>query len=95
MAEIKSPGLTLLLLLGVQLACAQENGDSSETPVNLRPFQLILPRDHLFSDWYGVRSRLEEQGFIPTLAFVTDIAGNPTGGKDQSITHADNLGLDA
>jgi hypothetical protein len=59
------------------LVCAQENGDSSETPVNLRPLQLILPRDHLFGDWYGVRSRLEEQGFIPTLTFVTDIAGNP------------------
>jgi hypothetical protein len=95
MAEIKSPGLTLLLLLGVRLVCAQENGDSSETHVNLRPLQLILPRDHLFGDWYGVRSRIEEQGFIPTLTFVTDIAGNPTGGKDQGITHADNLGLDA
>jgi hypothetical protein len=94
MAKIKSPGLTLLLFLWVGLMCAQENGDSSQTPVNLRSFQLILPRDHLFGGWYDVRSRLEEQGFIPTLSFVTDIAGNPIGGRDQHVTHADNLDLD-
>jgi porin len=76
MAEIKSPGLTLLLFFWAGLVCAQENGDGTETPVNLRPFQLILPRDHLFGDWYGLRSKLEDQGFTPTLSFVTNIAGN-------------------
>lgn len=94
MAEIKGQSLTLLLFLWVGLVCAQENSDSAQTPVNLRPFQLILPRDHLFGDWYGVRSKLEDQGFTPTLSFVTNIAGNPIGGREQGVTNADNFGLD-
>ena len=94
MAKIKSQGLILLLFLWARLICAQESHDSSQTPVNLRPFQLILPRDHLFGDWSGLRSKLDEEGFSPTLSFVTDIAGNPIGGRDRGLTHADNLGLD-
>jgi porin len=94
MGQSKKLSLTLTLFLGAGLACAQDTGDSSQTPVSLRPFQLTLPRDHLFGDWSGLRSRLEEGGFTPTLSFVTDIAGNPTGGRDRGITHADNLGLD-
>ena len=69
-------------------------GDSPQTPVSLRPFQLILPRDHLFGDWYGAAIKAGRTGFTPTLSFVTDIVGNPSGGRDQGVTHADNLGLD-
>jgi porin len=58
------------------------------------PFQLILPREHLLGDWYGVRTWLEDQGIVPTLTFVTDSLGNPSGGKDQGFTTANNLGLD-
>jgi porin len=93
MEKIKSAGLTLVFFLWSQTVGAQEKIDS-ETPVSLRPFQLILPRDHLFGDWYGLRSTLEEAGISPTFTFVTDIAGNPVGGRDQGVTHADNLGLD-
>lgn len=94
MARNKSSALVLLVLFWVELACAQETSGDSQTSVNLRPFQLTLPPDHLFGDWSGLRTRLEEQGFTPTLSFVTDIAGNPIGGRDQGLTHADNLGLD-
>ena len=69
-------------------------GSSGNTPVSLRPFQLALPRDHLFRDWFGVRSKAEDLGISPTLTFVSDVAGNVTGGKSQGVTHADNLGLD-
>jgi porin len=58
------------------------------------PFQLILPREHLLEDWYGARTWLEDQGVVPTLTFVTDSLGNPSGGKDQGFTTANNLGLD-
>jgi porin len=58
------------------------------------PFQLILPREHLLGDWYGTRTWLEDQGIVPTLTFVTDSLGNPSGGKDQGFTTANNLGLD-
>src|SRR5882724_6534275 len=93
MEKFKSAALIFVFLLWSRTVAAQEKIDSA-IPVSLRPFQLILPRDHLFGDWYGLRSRLEEAGVSPTFTFVTDIAGNPVGGRDQGVTHADNLGLD-
>jgi len=69
-------------------------GAGSQVSAGLRPFQLVLPGDHLLGDWFGLRSKAEESGISPTLTFVTDIAGNVTGGKSQGVTHADNLGLD-
>jgi len=58
------------------------------------PFQLLLPRDHLMGDWYGTRTWLEDRGIVPTLTFVTDSLGNPSGGKEQGFTTANDLGLD-
>jgi porin len=54
----------------------------------------VLPRVHLLDDWFGLRPKAEDFGIVPTSTFVTDIAGNVTGGKDQGVTHADDLGLD-
>ena len=70
------------------------NANNLQAPVSLRPFQLTLPRNHLFGDWFGVRTNAEDRGISPTLTFVSDVAGNVTGGKNQGVTHADNLGLD-
>jgi porin len=66
-----------------------------ETPnsVNLRPFIFVLPRDHFFGDWLGVRTSLENAGVTPTLTYLTDIAGNVSGGKNQGVAYADNIGL--
>jgi porin len=72
----------------------ERSGNSTQVPVSQRPFQLILPREHLFGDWLGWRPKAEELGISPTLSFVSDVAGNVTGGKSQGVTHADNLGLD-
>jgi porin len=66
-------------------------------PVSERPFGndlVVLPVDHLFDDWYGLRARLVDGGVTPTLTFETDLAGNPVGGKTQGFTECDNLGLD-
>ncbi len=65
-------------------------------PVSSRPFGaelLVLPVDHLFGDWYGLRARLEDDGITPTLTFESDLAGNPVGGMRRGFTDADNLGL--
>jgi porin len=70
------------------------SSDASQIPVNLHPFQLTLPRAHLLGDWLGLRTNLENGGVTPTLTFVTDLAGNPVGGRSQGFTEADNLGLD-
>ena len=58
------------------------------------PFRLVLPQEHLLGDWYGVRTWLEDHGVTPTVTFVTDALGNPTGGMRHGFTGANNLGLD-
>ena len=55
------------------------------TLLSRHALQLILPTEHLLGDWYGMRSWLEDHGITPTLTFVTDALGNPTGGKRQSL----------
>jgi len=68
--------------------------DSLQVPANQRPFQLALPQEHLFDDWFGLLPKAEDFGLTPTLTFVSDVAGNVSGGKNQGVTHADYLGLD-
>jgi hypothetical protein len=63
-------------------------------PRDLRPFQLLLPREHFPGDWAGPRTELERMGITPTLSLVTDVAANPSGGRSRGITEASNLGLD-
>jgi porin len=81
------------------LALLARSQDLAEAPAGSRalaptPFQLILPREHLFGDWFGTRTWLEDRGITPTFTFVTDSLGNPTGGSQQGFTTANNLGLD-
>jgi porin len=88
----------VIVRLCFSLASARSE-DSSEASAGTRslgplPFQLILPREHLLGDWYGTRTWLEERGIVPTLTFVTDSLGNPSGGKEQGFTTANNVGLD-
>ncbi len=90
------PPVIVALLSGAAAAPAQ---DVSSAPAGTRslaetPFQLILSRQHLLSDRYGVRSWLEERGITPTLTFISDALGNPTGGQRQGFSAGNNLGLD-
>jgi porin len=86
----------ILAILGWRaVACAQ---DDSHAPAGTRsladtPFQLILQSEHLLGDWYGMRSWLEDHGITPSVTFVTDALGNPSGGKRQSFTAFNNLGV--
>ena len=75
-------------------SAASPFGGGAPVPANLRPFQLSLPRAHLFGDLDGRRPQLEDLGITPTLTYVTDVAGNPIGGKTQHAAYADNIGLD-
>ena len=86
----------LALLWGPTLGRAQDTTRAAAGTRSLAntPFQLILPSQHLLGDWLGVRSELEERGIIPTLTFVTDALGNPTGGMQQGFRAANNLGFD-
>lgn len=91
-----------VLIVIVMLCCSAavaHSQDTNEASAGTRslaplPFQLVLPREHLLGDWYGTRTWLEDRGIIPTLTFVTDSLGNPSGGNEQGFTTANNLGLD-
>ena len=87
-----------VLTLGLAAAAAAED-EASPSPPSARalsdtPFQLVLPRAHFLGDWRGARTWLEEHGLTPTVSFVTDALGNPTGGKQQGFTATNNLGVD-
>ena len=86
----------LAILVWATVARAE---DSPKAPPAARslastPPQLVLPSEHLLGDWLGARSWLQDHGITPTLTFVTDALGNPTGGIRQGFRGASNLGLD-
>jgi porin len=58
-----------------------------------RLFQLVLPSEHLLGDWGGLRTKLEESGITPRLMLVTDLAGNPRGGRSQGATAPSSVEL--
>jgi porin len=50
-------------------------------------------RAFLTGDWGGLRTRLLDLGITPNLAFVTDVLGNPIGGRRQAVRESDELAL--
>ncbi len=86
----------VILRCSAAVARSQDINEASAGTRSLGPlpFQLILPREHLLGDWYGTRTWLEDRGIVPTLTFVTDSLGNPSGGKEQGFTTTNNVGLD-
>jgi porin len=50
-------------------------------------------RAFLTGDWGGLRTRLLDLGITPSLAFVTDVLGNPTGGRGRGLRESDELAL--
>ncbi|HKQ39886.1 MAG TPA: carbohydrate porin [Verrucomicrobiae bacterium] len=86
----------LTIILFKASARSEETAEASAGTRHLAPlpFQLVLPREHLLGDWGGTRTWLEERGITPTLTFVTDSLGNPSGGQDEGFTSANNIGLD-
>src|ERR1700758_3458828 len=91
----RSFSLALILLLLVARAGSAQDQNSDDTfhdPTG-RVFELVLPSEHLFGDWNGLRTKLEAAGITPRLIEVTDIAGNPIGGRSQGITEASSIEL--
>jgi porin len=87
--------LALFLLLICAPAAFAQQATSNDTAkdTTARVFQLVLPSEHLFGDWGGLRPKLEKSGIIPRLTLVTDAAGNPSGGRSQSATAPSSVEL--
>jgi len=71
----------------------QETNNETFKEPTARVFELVLPGEHLFGDWGGLRSKLEESGITPRLILVTDLAGNPSGGRAQGTTAPSSVEL--
>ncbi len=41
-------------------------------------------------DWWGLRNAVDDSGVEITATYTTNIAGNPVGGRQQSVTYTDN-----
>jgi porin len=95
-SRIRASIVIFTLCLSRASTRSQDTNEASAGTRSLAPlpFQLVLPREHLLGDWYGTRTWLEDRGITPTLTFVTDSLGNPSGGKEQGFTTANNVGLD-
>lgn len=51
-------------------------------------------RRYLTGDWDHARSLLADKGITITGVYVTDVVGNPIGGKARGISYAGSFGLD-
>lgn len=52
------------------------------------------PVEHLFGDWGGIRTNLQNMGIDTVLDFTTEFAGNLTGGVKQGSTFASQVGFE-
>src|SRR6201987_4477322 len=84
--------LALFVLSAAALAKVQTSEDTPED-TGSRVFQLVLPSEHLLGDWGGLRPKLEESGITPRWIIITDVAGNPSGGRAQGATQASSTEL--
>ena len=68
-------------LIFVESACAQDETGFAQETRSAR--SLVTPRN-LFGDWNGERTRLAEKGVTFESYYITDLEGNPEGGKEQT-----------
>jgi porin len=71
--------------------------DSVALPVpNSPPQPGVAPNaEHLFGDWGGLRTRLENDGVFLSLDALTEFAGNVSGGVKQGSTFANQVAFGA
>jgi len=50
-----------------------------------------LPEAGMLGNWFGLRPALAKLGIVPTVAWLTDVQGNPVGGQRQAVREFDNL----
>jgi porin len=97
------------LVLGAHTAVAQINiadnsaGAATNEGPTAAPSEPIppptvpapAPSDHLFGDWGGLRTELHNIGIDVALDWVSEVAGNPSGGLKQGATYAGQVAVEA
>ncbi|MBI5274131.1 MAG: carbohydrate porin [Chlamydiales bacterium] len=69
---------------------AQDYYDESQNKMN----QGFWERKYFTGDWGGARESLVDSGVTITSSFVSDVLGNPIGGKTQGFEQASSWGAD-
>ncbi|MCQ8239688.1 carbohydrate porin [Rhizosaccharibacter radicis] len=64
------------------------------TPPTTRLFSAPFGADHLLGDWGGLQPWLRNHGVNLGLAWLTETAGNPVGGRRQGLTTSGQVGLE-
>jgi porin len=95
------------ILAGVLAAVTAPAMAQTATSVSAQSVAVSVPRmdaqpgmaptnEHLFGDWGGLRTKLEDMGIYLSLDALTEFAGNVSGGTKQGSTFAgqEALGLD-
>jgi porin len=103
-------GAALTIIGGLSLAAfpawaqhtpAQSTGGFGATPSEeiatpgMGPlFSAPFGSDHLFGDWGGARTWLLDHGINVELDYLTESAGNVTGGRSRGFDYAGQIGLE-
>ncbi len=88
-------GLTAVVFLAI--AGGGARAEQAIDPATLPPTQALdaPAAERLFGDWGGLQSDLIRQGIGLKFDFVTEFAGNVSGGTRQGATFANQAGLNA
>ena len=91
------PSALLFALATAPPAPAQTTaGPAHATPSELPTPAYVAPEvEHLFGDWGGIRTDLENHGVYFLLDATAEFAGNPSGGMKQGVTSANQVGLES
>ncbi|HEX3575187.1 MAG TPA: carbohydrate porin [Rhodopila sp.] len=89
------------LVLGAHTAAAQNNIAEINNGVGAGQSEALVPPpapvptsgDHLFGDWGGLRTELHDIGIDVALDWVSEVAGNVSGGVKQGTTYAGQVAL--
>jgi porin len=90
-----------LLLAFAAQASAQTNtgsqGPGAADPTSRMPAQtgVASVTEHLFGDWGGLRTKLENEGIYLSFDALTEFAGNVSGGVKQGATFANQVAFGA
>jgi porin len=95
--------VALGLALGAHTAVAQINVAQVNNSVGIGPSEALspptapppAPSDHLFGDWGGLRTELHNVGIDLAFDWVSEVAGNVSGGVKQGTTYAGQVGFEA
>jgi porin len=73
----------------VVIAGAADAGEDNSMPA--KPKNTEPPEQHLFGDWGGLRTTLEDSGITPSLNYIGQFSANVSGGKGTGTDYAQQL----